>query len=280
MTTEEIKKMLLDIHPTDTDFTVVLTGKASIRVNGLYKPDTKEILVHNKNFTSDNQLIYTAIHEYCHHLLNNGIINSRCHTKEFWFLYHNLLDIAVQKGFYTRDRSDLLNQMISEAKKIDVEIAGLERKLGLKLAKIQLQCEKEKVRVEDVIDRDLQMKRTTAHSAVRCSLVPEPEVTEVGQDVQKVLAGSGSVTERERIKNDIQKGKTLIQISSPPSFSNDEIKNERLQREKSRLEKTISVLQKRLLYVINIIEESNQKMEDDITTPLTALQCIPAEVLK
>ena len=70
MNQDQIKAMLLDIEESQLEFSVILTGKESKRVNGLYKPDTCEILLHNRNFTSDNQLIYTAIHEYAHHLLN------------------------------------------------------------------------------------------------------------------------------------------------------------------------------------------------------------------
>ena len=70
MDNAKIKEILLDIEPSELDFTVIMTGKDSKRVNGLYKPDTREILLHNKNFKTDNQLIYTAIHEYTHHLIN------------------------------------------------------------------------------------------------------------------------------------------------------------------------------------------------------------------
>ena len=68
MENEDIKSKLLQIENTEIDFTVTQTGKESVRVNGLYKPDTHEILLHNKNFSDDNQLMYTAVHEYAHHI--------------------------------------------------------------------------------------------------------------------------------------------------------------------------------------------------------------------
>ena len=49
MDNQKIKEMLLDIHETNLDFTVTQTGKESKRVNGLYKPHTHEILLHNQN---------------------------------------------------------------------------------------------------------------------------------------------------------------------------------------------------------------------------------------
>ena len=51
MNQDQIKAMLLDIEESKLEFSVTLTGKESKRVNGLYKPDTCEILLHNKNFT-------------------------------------------------------------------------------------------------------------------------------------------------------------------------------------------------------------------------------------
>ena len=44
MENEKIKEMLLDIEPSQLDFSVIQTGKESKRVNGFYMPDTHEIL--------------------------------------------------------------------------------------------------------------------------------------------------------------------------------------------------------------------------------------------
>ena len=68
MSNDQIKKVLLTLRKSAHDFTVILSGKKSRKVHGLYKPDTREIIIHNKNFTNDNELMYTAIHEYAHHL--------------------------------------------------------------------------------------------------------------------------------------------------------------------------------------------------------------------
>ena len=94
MENEKIKDMLLDIQDSQLEFTVVQSGKESKRVNGLYKPDTREIILHNKNFKTDNEMVYTAVHEYTHHLINEEQIienggkdppNQRVsHTNYFW----------------------------------------------------------------------------------------------------------------------------------------------------------------------------------------------------
>ena len=69
MDNARIKEILLNIKESELDFTVTQTGKESKRVNGLYKPDTHEILLHNLNFKTETELIYTAVHEYTHHII-------------------------------------------------------------------------------------------------------------------------------------------------------------------------------------------------------------------
>ena len=106
MNNDEIKTMLLSIKESSIEFTVTLSGKESKKVNGLYKPETREIILHNKNFKSDNQLVYTAIHEYTHHVLNEELLErTKVWVKwqlpqpynRFWARFHELLETAEQK---------------------------------------------------------------------------------------------------------------------------------------------------------------------------------------
>ena len=109
MTNERIKEILLELEPCEIDFTVIQTGKESKRVNGFYQPDTHEIFIHNLNLKTDNMLIYTAIHEFTHHLCtvekqeNDPSYGKSCkvHTQEFWARFGNLISIAEQKGYYS-----------------------------------------------------------------------------------------------------------------------------------------------------------------------------------
>ena len=62
MNNDQIKDILINLEETSIEFTVTMSGKESTKVNGLYKPETHEIILHNLNFKTDNQLVYTAIH--------------------------------------------------------------------------------------------------------------------------------------------------------------------------------------------------------------------------
>ena len=92
-------RLLMRFKRTKLDFTVIQSGKESRCVNGLYKPDTHEIILHNKNFKTDNEMIYTAVHEYAHHLLteealatmgDTALPNARVHTQAFWAKFNEL----------------------------------------------------------------------------------------------------------------------------------------------------------------------------------------------
>ena len=103
MNQDQTKELLRKLRPDAPDFTLIFTGKSSRKVNGLYKTESREILLHNKNFSSDAELQYTAIHEFSHHLnfLSEAPpVGSRCHTKAFWLIFHGLLTQAIEQGLY------------------------------------------------------------------------------------------------------------------------------------------------------------------------------------
>ena len=175
MTNEKIKDILLSLEKTDLDFSVTQTGRVSKKVNGLYTPATFEILLHDKNFNTENELIYTAIHEYTHHLINckqkklgikvkNG---GKSHTIEFWAKFDDLLEKAVEAKIYTRKRSEDLSDLIDEAKKIDHEIVNLKKKLGKILSEIHEKSQKENIRYEDILSHDLNISKKTAEKCLR-----------------------------------------------------------------------------------------------------------------
>ena len=83
---------------------MVFSGKASKKVNGLYKRggDEKTIVLHNKNFSNDDTLMFTAIHELTHHVLITelGYNPSKSHSQVFWAMFNDLVDKAEAEGIY------------------------------------------------------------------------------------------------------------------------------------------------------------------------------------
>lgn len=209
MNNESIKEMLLSLSECSLDFSVCMTGKESKRVNGLYKPDTHEILLHNKNFKNDNQIIYTAIHEYTHHLIccKNEQTNGKFHTTEFWVLMDELLEKAVEKKLYKRERSEKLTNLINNARQIDCEISQLKKNLGKILSEIQKESAEEEVRFEDVLTHDIGLKQSTAKKCMAAEAYVPDDVS-CGQDKMDVFIKAAkkdsSVKEKGRLEKTLK----------------------------------------------------------------------------
>lgn len=264
MNQDEIKTLLLQVEESQLEFSVTFTGKESKKVNGLYKPETKEILLHNKNFKTDNQLIYTALHEYTHHLMNetelnktNGlsvIKNARAHNNAFWARFHGLLDKAGQLGLYKLelDEAPELKQLTDEIRTKYLQSEGqLIIDFGKLLIKAHDLCEQANIRYEDYIDRVLQLPRNAAKTIAKIGVVPlKPEL---GYENMKIVASIPNPDKRNEAQNQLLAGKSPDTVRAVMKKKSEEVDvKTRLEKEKNRLEKTINQLTSRL----EMVEES------------------------
>ncbi len=266
MDNAQIKELLLKIEDTKLDFTVTMTGKESTRVNGLYKPDTHEILLHNKNFKNDMQLIYTAIHEYTHHKDTEDYLEatggklpvkgSKVHTAAFWARFHSMLQKAEELGLYKldMDASPELKELTEKIRKEYIEVNGkLMQEFGRLLSRAHVLCEEANIRYEDYIDRILCLPRTEAQKITKVGLIElDPAL---GFDNMKKVASLKKPEDRASASQQLLSGKTPDTVSElMKRKSSGEDPKEKLEKEKSRLEKTIESLQQRLQYVEESLE--------------------------
>jgi len=254
MNQDQIKSLLLSLEDTALEFSVTMTGKKSKKVNGLYKPDTREILLHNKNFDDENQLIYTAIHEYGHHLIceREGVLQSaKSHTTAFWACFHELLERAEKAGLYRIgvEKSDELSKLTEEIrKKYLAENGRLMNELGKLLMKAHALCNEVGVRYEDYIDRVLCLPRTAAKAAVKVSAMGvNPSL---GYETMKIVASQPTPEKRAAAEQQFNAHRSpdTVKVNLARRVE-DEDPKERLEKEKRRLEKTIAMLQSRLDHV-------------------------------
>ena len=255
MNQEKIKEKLLAIEDAKLEFSLIFSGKKSRKVNGLYKPDTREIILHNRNFaqdaTGDNLLLYTAIHEYAHHLhacSRGGTLSPRAHSSEFWAIFHALLEKAEVKKIY-RDVFAGSPELAKLTELIRVKFlknnGQLVKEMGRHLLKAHELCTGIGVRFEDYVDRMLRIPRTAANTAIKMhqyDLNPE-----TGPDNMRFLAGIRNEDDRQAAETALIKGKSpdtvKIAIRGKTEAEDPVL---RLQKEKLRLERTISTLSKRL----------------------------------
>ena len=256
MNPEQVKERLDKLHECSKPFTVVFSGKKSGSVNGLYKFDSGVIIINNRNFgadeTGDNLMFYTAMHELAHHIhiTEYGQKGARCHTKLFHAILDDLADKAEELGFYRMRMpgNNELDGLIFQAKTIIRSITRMYRELGVVLKKLNDVCA-EGARFEDVVKRGIGITLETAKKAAIMARLDLPE--SIGFDIQEAIAGERDEDKRKAMAAAAQAGKSAAQVKcagrAPTVRGNESnTETENLLLEKTRLEKNISELQKRL----------------------------------
>jgi len=100
ITENELKALLLEVRESE-EFSLYYTGEKDKRIDAFYTYDKKEININEKNFEVESELIYTALHEYAHHLQSTeSFVKDTPHDNEFWKIFHSLLYTAEEKGLY------------------------------------------------------------------------------------------------------------------------------------------------------------------------------------
>ena len=266
MNQDQVKAKLLSIEEPTLEFSLIFSGKKSKKVNGLYKPETREIIIHNRNFTGeesgqDNLLLYTAIHEYAHHIhacSRGGQLSSRSHTSEFWAVFHGLLEKAEKLGIYQNvfSGSSELTKLTETIRHKYLEKNGvLIKELGMQLLKARELCTAAGGRWEDYIDRVLRIPRQAANLAVRMhqyNLNPE-----TGADNMRFLASIGNEEKRVAAETDLLGGKSPDTVKTEMRKKTEEDPRLSLEKEKQRLKRTIASLIKRLEEVELELETGN-----------------------
>jgi hypothetical protein len=240
------------VRPAPASFQVVLSGKKSRKVHGLYKPESRQIILHNRNFTTDNELVYTALHEYAHHLqfCTPPLPRSaRTHTIRFWSLFHGLLADAERAGLY-RSPFDELEDFRRLTNRIKEQViapnGSLMKELGRLLAEAQALCEKHHASYTDYLDRVLALPKPGADAAVKSHLLDlDPRL---GSESMKLVARVRDPETREKAQQALLRGDSHDSVKEMaflrPEPEEDSL--ESLQAERKRLQQTIKKLEKRL----------------------------------
>jgi len=263
MNQDEVKAKLLLLEPEAPEFTLLFTGKESRKVNGLYKPETREILIHNRNFQDTNSLVYTAIHEFSHHLhfsRTGAPISGRSHTAAFWSLFHTLLSKAETMGVYANVfKSDRrFEDLTIRIRRDFIEPNGeLMKAFGKVLSEAMDLCKATNSRFEDYVDRVLclpRMAATTAMHVFAANVNPA-----VGYENMKTLSCVRDPGLRKEAERALLSGTSpdLVKTSIlRPKREKSE--RESLVSEKQRLERTLATVKKRL----QDVERKLENLED------------------
>jgi hypothetical protein len=263
MNQDQVKELLLDTADCQTEFSLVFSGKESSVANGLYKPQSREIIIHNRNFTTDNELVYTALHEYAHHLhceRKGFVVSGRAHTNEFWAIFHELLVAAEEKGHYS-NIFDSEPEFVELTRKIKESCIAENGKVMLEFGRLMIEaqglCEKHRARFEDYVDRALGVPRATAGAAARAAAYRvEPSI---GWDGMKMAVGIRDPEARAEAVVALQGGESPASVRSRFSAEKPPAEGpERLLKEKARIERSISLLEEKLAEVERRLSEAGE----------------------
>lgn len=260
MNQDQVKEKLLQLDGKVEDFAVIFSGKTSKKVDGLYYPDRREIIIHNKNFNDDERLIYTAIHEFAHHVHHTRSlipVSSRAHTNMFWDIFHKLLFLAEEKGVYSNIfRKD--KRFIELTGKIKTKYlsanGGLMKELGGLLEKAHALCLELNVCFDDYVDRELLLHRTSAKILMKInSMNINPSI---GYENMKTVASIRDDSARARAEGAFCEGMSpdmvKAEFASRPKPDNS---INVLMEERDRIERSIDTLTKKLAKIERRINE-------------------------
>jgi hypothetical protein len=248
MNQDDVKAALEKLRPTEHSFTLVFSGKKSSRVNGLYKPATQEIVIHNRNFETDNDLLFTALHEYAHHIdctESLGKVSSRAHTLRFWSTFHALLGLAEASGLYRNPaKTEAFSETTASLKNLIGESGRIMREIGRLLIEAQSLCTAQGARFDDYVMRTLKLTMPWAQAAMRAAALElDPSL---GAENMKSIAAIKDDDARAAAAAALSGDASPQQVKTQRAFAKEpEDVLERLEKEKTRIARTVNSLLKR-----------------------------------
>ena len=264
MNQDQVKDILLQLDGEVEEFSLLFSGKTSKKVNGLYKPDIREIIIHNKNFSKDGELIYTAIHEFAHHvhMTRSAVpVGPRAHTREFRAIFHGLLARAESMGLYSNPVAQE-GELAALAGRIKRDYLSQHGKLikdfGKVLIEAQRLCMKYNTRFEDFCERSLAIDKSTAMSMMRIAqLDVNPDI---GYENMKTVAGIRKGSDRKAAEEAFAAGESPDLVKTrfqPAPVQQDKDPRKVLEAERKRIARTLERLQERLREIDDRLERED-----------------------
>jgi hypothetical protein len=260
---DDVKAVLVGLRPTQMSFTLVFSGKKSSRVNGLYKPATREIVLHNRNFESDNDLLFTALHEYAHHLNCTEYEgkSGRAHTVKFWAILHDLLALAEKKGLYRNPaKTEAFDSTTKSLSGLIEESGKIMKEIGKALIEAQSLCEKEGARFDDYVMRTLKQTMPWAQAAMRAASY-DLDASLGAENLKAVSAIRDSDERRDMaaaLAPESEKSPQQVRAARAEERQPEDVV-ERLEKEKECIARTVG----RLLARADAIEDEIQEFKEN-----------------
>jgi hypothetical protein len=241
-----VKAFLVAVRKPPKPFEVTLTHRAHKRIHGTYRPDDPggpTIKINERNFTRDWSLLYTAVHEYAHHLCFCKNENLK-HNREFWNLFHDLMDEAEEKKLLPKPpTTDAINAAERALHGLLCQHVELERQIADRLAELHREClENSTEHVEYWIERRLQLPHNGQRPFLKTRDGSEglEEKDFINADAMRVCT-KGPAAELA-----LREGKTIVQAQTAAMAPEEELDPyDALKKEKEKITERIVKLEDR-----------------------------------
>ena len=264
MNQDQVKEQLLRLHEDVEEFFLIFSGKSSKKANGVYHPAGREIIIHNRNFETDDQLMYTAVHEFAHHVhftTSPVPVGPRAHTLEFRSILHQLLEKAESMGIYTSpfDSDPEFQKLTTRLRNEFLARNGrVMKEFGEALIEAERLCRARHARFDDYVERVLSLDRRTATTLMKIhSYDIDPSL---GFHNMATVAGFSNVEKRAQAEEAFLAGqspdmvKTVLRAPQPAEPGDPRAT---LEKERTRIQRTIHSLETKL----GEIEERLERLE-------------------
>ncbi|WP_020614229.1 hypothetical protein [Sediminispirochaeta bajacaliforniensis] len=278
MDNQAIVDFLVSLEAPATEVTVVQSGKSSEKVDGLYKPFDRTIILHNRNASMQEPsfLLRMAIHQYTHHLLIYGTAQdpvplaepreevARHHGSRFSACYHRLLSKAAGTDAGVAGAPwDVDPELSAVADRIRgtllPQYGGIALELGAQYAEAERLCAQKGYNLEEWLEDAVGADLADAKRMLRAH--HEGLSPKIGFDAMKSLLKIPKEHRREAEAAVVSGDRSPKAVESDfrPPFrreanteegsdnNNASFAVERLQKEKLRLEQKMEQIRARLL---------------------------------
>ncbi|MCK5154282.1 MAG: hypothetical protein KAQ93_07980, partial [Spirochaetales bacterium] len=209
------------------------------------------------NTEDQNAIVYTAIHEFAHHVhVSSSIVpvSRRAHTKEYWSILHGFMDKAEKLNVYSnkfKTEQDFQTLTMEIKDKYILKNGEMMKDFGKLLLKAYNLCNKYDMSFDDYVDRELGLGRTAAKQIM--GVYREDINPEIGYENMKTLSrikpGEDRIRAEEAFLNGSSPDSVKSQFTAGSSVSEDPVLL--LQKEKQRIERSIVNYNKRLAEIEN-----------------------------
>jgi predicted ribosome quality control (RQC) complex YloA/Tae2 family protein len=252
MNQDQVKEQLLKLEDDVEEFFLIFSGKRSKKVNGLYHPETREIIIHNRNFDDDMALMYTAIHEFAHHIhftTSPTPVGSRAHTVAFRSILHRLLSRAESLEVYANpfEADPEFESLTRRIKTQFLKLNGrLMKDFGEALIEAETLCRRRGARFDEYVERVLAMDKRTASTLMKIhtyDINPELGYTNMAT-VAGIKSEDARLEAQERFAAGQSPDMVKMELRSAQKEPEDPVKQ--LEKERARIQRTIEKLNSRL----------------------------------